>query len=196
MSRASETSPQNRLSRICWQLRPIVVVRANFSVERTNLLSGAGISIDRALLLISDRADQSCELAARISTLCRCLAIGLHEDTNIVLRAATAIVIDVALTDGLVIGRVQYLLSRYRAPTAPVVAILRADTQLERVQAAAVGATNPVTSKWSALREATLEVLSEHASEPEARATCCRYDAALRRRMNAQPLADLAHRAI
>ena len=82
----------------------------------------------RALLLISDRADQSCELAARISTLCRCLAIGLHEDTNIVLRAATAIVIDVALTDGLVIGRVQYLLSRYRAPTAPVVAILRADT--------------------------------------------------------------------
>ena len=54
----------------------------------------------------------------------------------------------------------------------------------------------PVTSKWSALREATLEVLSEHASEPEARATCYRYDAALRRRMNAQPLADLAHRAI
>ena len=57
-------------------------------------------------------------------------------------------------------------------------------------------AFNPVTSKWSALREATLEVLSEHASEPEARATCCRYDAALRRRMNTQPLADLAHRAI
>ena len=57
-------------------------------------------------------------------------------------------------------------------------------------------AFNPITSKWSAVREATLEVLSEHASESEARATCCRYDAALRRRMNAQPLADLAHRAI
>ena len=28
-------------------------------------------------------------------------------------------------------------------------------------------AFNPVTSKWSALREATLEVLSAHASEPE-----------------------------
>ena len=57
-------------------------------------------------------------------------------------------------------------------------------------------AFNPITSKRSAVREATLEVLSEHASESEARATCCRYDAALRRRMNTQPLADLAHRAI
>jgi hypothetical protein len=47
-------------------------------------------------------------------------------------------------------------------------------------------AFNPITSKWSAVREATLK----------ARATCCRYDAARRRRMNAQPLADLAHRAI
>jgi hypothetical protein len=68
---------------------------------------------------------------------------------------------------------------------------------LRRANSAVFGvAFNPVTSKWSALREATLEVLSEHASESEARATCCRYDAALRRRMNAQPLADLAHRAL
>ena len=55
---------------------------------------------------------------------------------------------------------------------------------------------HPVTSKWSALREATLEVLSEHASKSEAPATCCRSDAALRRRMNTQPLADSAHRAL
>jgi hypothetical protein len=57
-------------------------------------------------------------------------------------------------------------------------------------------AFHPVTSKWSALREATPEILSEHASESEAHATCCRSDAALRRRMNTQPLADLAHRAL
>ena len=57
-------------------------------------------------------------------------------------------------------------------------------------------AFNPVTSKWSAFRETTLENLSEHGSESEAHAACRRYEAALWRRMNARPLADLAHRAI
>jgi hypothetical protein len=57
-------------------------------------------------------------------------------------------------------------------------------------------AFNLVTSTWSAFRETTLEVLSEHGSESEAHAACRRYEAALWRRMNAGPLADLAHRAI
>jgi hypothetical protein len=57
-------------------------------------------------------------------------------------------------------------------------------------------AFNPVTSKWSAVREATFEVLSEHVSESEARAACYRCEAALWRRSSARPLADLAHRAI
>jgi hypothetical protein len=56
-------------------------------------------------------------------------------------------------------------------------------------------AFNLVTSKWSAFRETTLEVLTEHGSE-SAHAACRRYEAALWRRMNARPLADLAHRAI
>jgi hypothetical protein len=57
-------------------------------------------------------------------------------------------------------------------------------------------AFNPVASKWSAFRETTLKVLSEHGSESEAHAACRRYKAALWHRMNARPLADLAHRAI
>ena len=57
-------------------------------------------------------------------------------------------------------------------------------------------AFNPVTSKWSAFRETTLEVSSEHGSESEAHAACRRYEAAFWPRMNARPLADLAHRAI
>ena len=57
-------------------------------------------------------------------------------------------------------------------------------------------AFNPVTSTWSSFREDTLKVLSEHRSEAEAHAACRRYEAALWRRMNARPLADLAHRAI
>ena len=57
-------------------------------------------------------------------------------------------------------------------------------------------AFNPVTSKWTAFRETTLEVLSERGSESGAHAACRRYEAALWRRMNARPRADLAHRAI
>jgi hypothetical protein len=59
-----------------------------------------------------------------------------------------------------------------------------------RADAAVFGvAFNSSSSKRSAFREATLDVLSEHASESEARATACsRNDAALKRRMSAQPL--------
>jgi hypothetical protein len=57
-------------------------------------------------------------------------------------------------------------------------------------------AFNPITSKWSSFREDTFKVLSEHKSEAEAHAACRRYEAVLWRRMNARPLANLAHRAI
>ncbi len=57
-------------------------------------------------------------------------------------------------------------------------------------------ALNPVTSKWSSFREDTLKVLSEHRTEAEAQAACRRYESALWRRLNAQPLAYLSHRAI
>ena len=57
-------------------------------------------------------------------------------------------------------------------------------------------AFNPITSKWLSFRENRLKVLSEHRSEANAHAACRRYEAALWRRMNARPLADLAHRAI
>jgi hypothetical protein len=57
-------------------------------------------------------------------------------------------------------------------------------------------AFNSTTSKWSSFREDTSKVLSEHRTESEAHAACRRYEDALRRRMNAWPLAYLAHRAI
>jgi hypothetical protein len=57
-------------------------------------------------------------------------------------------------------------------------------------------AFNPGTSKWASFREEPLKVLSEYRTEAEAHAACRRYENALWRRMNARPLADLAHRAI
>jgi hypothetical protein len=62
----------------------------------------------------------------------------------------------------------------------------RADAVVFRV------AVNPITSKWSVFREATLDVFSEHAMESKARTACCRHDAALKRRISAQPLAIFA----
>jgi HD-GYP domain-containing protein (c-di-GMP phosphodiesterase class II) len=91
-------------------------------------------------VLISDRTDKGRELAGCISIHYRCRAIGLYEDENALYRSAPVILIDIALRDGLAIGRLQYLLSLHRAPAAPVIAILRAGTRLERVQAAALGA--------------------------------------------------------
>jgi HD-GYP domain-containing protein (c-di-GMP phosphodiesterase class II) len=106
-----------------------------------HLQAGAGMSTDCALLLISDRVDGGRELAGRINSLHRCWAIGLYNDAKSAVPSASAIVIDVALMDGLAIGRLQYLLSLYRRPTAEAVAILRTGTRRERVQAAALGAT-------------------------------------------------------
>jgi hypothetical protein len=57
-------------------------------------------------------------------------------------------------------------------------------------------AFNPTTSKWSSFCDNTQKVLSENRSEAKAHAACRHYEAALWRRMNARPLADLAHRAI
>jgi hypothetical protein len=57
-------------------------------------------------------------------------------------------------------------------------------------------AFNPGTSKWASFREEPLRVLSEHRTEAEAHAARRRYENAHWRRMNARPLADLAHRAI
>jgi hypothetical protein len=57
-------------------------------------------------------------------------------------------------------------------------------------------AFDPINSTWSSFCENTLKMLSEHKSEAEAHAACRRYEAALLRRTNTQPFADLARRAI
>ena len=98
------------------------------------------MSSDRAILLISDRPDRSQELARRLGGLCTCRATGLyeHESTG---GLVTAVVTDVGFRHHSDIERLHHLLSKPRASAAPIVAILRDDSYLQRVQAAAVGAT-------------------------------------------------------
>ena len=98
------------------------------------------MSSDRAILLISDRPDRSQELARRLGGLCSCRTTGLYEPESTA-ELVTAVVTDVGFRHPSDIERLHHLLSGSRASAAPIVAILRDNSYLQRVQAAAVGAT-------------------------------------------------------
>jgi putative nucleotidyltransferase with HDIG domain len=98
------------------------------------------MSSDRAILLISDRPEQSRGLANVLGRLCACRTIGLHEQDSVA-GPATAVVTDVALRQPADIERLRRLLSQPRILATPIIAILRGNTHLERVQATALGAT-------------------------------------------------------
>ena len=98
------------------------------------------MSSDRAILLISDRPDRSQNLARQLGGLCTCRTLGLYEHESTA-ELVTAVVTDVGFGRRSDIARVHYLLSKPRALAVPIVAILRDNSYLQRVQAAAVGAT-------------------------------------------------------
>lgn len=98
------------------------------------------VPCERTVLLISDLPDQSRELARRLDSVCACRAIGLHEQASIA-APISAVVTDVDLHRPAAIERLRHLLSQPCAATAPIVAILRENSHIERVQAAALGAS-------------------------------------------------------
>jgi putative nucleotidyltransferase with HDIG domain len=98
------------------------------------------MSSNRAILLISDRPDRSQELARRLGGHCACRTTGLY-DRQSTAELVAAVVTDVGFRHPSDIERLHHLLSRPRASAAPIVAILRDNSYLQRVQAAAVGAT-------------------------------------------------------
>jgi putative nucleotidyltransferase with HDIG domain len=98
------------------------------------------MSGDRPILLISDRPDRSRELAHRLGGHYVCQMIGLYEEPNTAAPVA-AVITDVGFRNPTDIERLRHLLSHPRAVAAPIVALLRDNSHLERVQAVAVGAT-------------------------------------------------------
>ncbi len=114
---------------------PVLELKAIWRSGATTMSSA------RAILLISDRPDRSRELAHRLGGLCECRTIGLYEQESAA-EPVTAVVTDVGFRHPADIERLRRLLSRPRALAAPIVAILRDDSHLERVQAVAVGATS------------------------------------------------------
>jgi putative nucleotidyltransferase with HDIG domain len=111
-----------------------------FGLKAIGMSGAAAMSSDRAILLISDRPDRSRELARRLSGLCACHTIGLYEQRTTAVIAA-AVVADVGFRHPADIERLRHLLSQPRGLAVPILAILRDNSHLERVQAVAVGAT-------------------------------------------------------
>jgi putative nucleotidyltransferase with HDIG domain len=95
---------------------------------------------DRAILLISERPDRSRELARQLGCLYACRMVGLYEQ-QATAEPMAAVVTDVGFRHPADIERLRHLLSQPRALAVPIVAILRENSHLERIQAVAVGAT-------------------------------------------------------
>ena len=107
------------------------------------------MSSERAVLLISDRPDRSQRLAHVLAGLCACRTVGLYEPESTV-GPVTAVVTDVGLRHPPDIERLRRVLSQPRILAAPIIAILRDNTRLERVQATALGATSLLPASLSA----------------------------------------------
>ena len=100
----------------------------------------AAMSSERAILVISDRPDRGRDLADRLGDLCACRTIGLYGQ-QATAQSLAAVITDVGFRNPTDIERLRDLLSQLCASAAPVVAILRDNSHLERVQAVAVGAS-------------------------------------------------------
>jgi putative nucleotidyltransferase with HDIG domain len=98
------------------------------------------MSSERAIVLISDRPDRSQTLAHTLGGLCPCRTVGLYEQKSTA-GPVTAIVTDVGFRHPPDILRLRRLLLQPRMLPAPIIAILRDSSHLERVQAMALGAT-------------------------------------------------------
>lgn len=100
------------------------------------------------VLLISDRSDQSRELASWIGRMCACRSMGLDDQPQPA-KDIAVIVTDVAFRDAAHVAQLRAVLRHYRGVTTPVAAVLRDDSRHEQVQAGALGATRVLPSTAS-----------------------------------------------
>jgi putative nucleotidyltransferase with HDIG domain len=98
------------------------------------------MSSEPAVLLISDRPDRSRALAHTLGGLCTCRTVGLYEQKS-TLGLVTVVITDVGFRHPPDILRLRRLLLQPRIIPAPIIAVLRDSSHLERVQAMALGAT-------------------------------------------------------
>jgi putative nucleotidyltransferase with HDIG domain len=110
--------------------------------------AGAMTIVNPTVLLISDRSDQSRDLANWLGRICACRGIGLNDQPHRATDVAV-IVTDVGFRDPAHVGRLRSLLAQCRGAATPVAAVLRDDNRHEQVQAVALGATRVLPSTAS-----------------------------------------------
>jgi putative nucleotidyltransferase with HDIG domain len=98
------------------------------------------MSANLSLSLISDRPDQSRELADYLAHLFECQILPLQDGVDPGSSAA-AVITDVDLRSAANIERLRPLLRQPRASAIPILALLRENSRVGRVQAAALGAS-------------------------------------------------------
>lgn len=106
--------------------------------------------VNPTVLLISDRSDQSGELASWIGRICSCRRMGLHDQPQSA-KDLAVIVTDVAFREPAHVARLRSVLAQYRGAATPVAAVLRDDSRHEQVQAVALGATCVLPSTASSV---------------------------------------------
>jgi putative nucleotidyltransferase with HDIG domain len=119
---------------------PSVEIGPDFDLKAIGRPCADSMPSDRTIILISDRPDRSQKLARRLGGLYVCRIIGLYEQQSTA-EPVAAVVTDVDFRDPADIERLRRLLSQPRALAVPIVAVLRDNSHLERVQAVAVGAS-------------------------------------------------------
>jgi putative nucleotidyltransferase with HDIG domain len=123
-----------------WQVSTNMDFGHIFDLKTAGKPCATSMSSDRAILLISDHPERSRDLAHRLCGHYPCQMIGLYEQQT-AMASVAAVIIDVGFRHPADIERLRHLLSQPHAVVAPIVALLRDNSHLERVQAVAVGAT-------------------------------------------------------
>lgn len=109
-------------------------------MQCNNPALGNDASSGGTILLISDRPEQRGDLTKRLCEKFPCEILALYgEDTAS--GQIAAVITDVSFRRPADIDRLRHLLTQPRALAAPILALLRNDGHLERIQASAVGAT-------------------------------------------------------
>jgi putative nucleotidyltransferase with HDIG domain len=104
-------------------------------------------SPNHQVLLITDRPERGKDLATRLQAID--VRVVAPDEAEGALQASSVVVIDVDLHHPPHLKQLSALLSAPRISATPIAALLRRDSRLESVQAAALGATKVVSARTS-----------------------------------------------
>ncbi|PTM38548.1 HD domain-containing phosphohydrolase [Bosea sp. 124] len=125
------------------------------------------------MLLITDRPDESRDLARRLALWGPCTVVGLEQATDGPVTQPTIVVSDADLGQRRSVEAMRVALARHRSRGAPYICLLRDMTARSTIQARAIGATEvlPADAACSLLLQTVSQLLREEDGGDPARGT-------------------------